>query len=159
MANEVLRLPSGIEMVMALLRYITRSAVKLTRAEITEQLLAYLPKEGGFLMETLAQEWIEEGKSIGKSIGFDLGKKEGIDIGKKEGIEQGIAAQQQTLLHLLQWRFPLSAEAQQAYTQQITRIHDLDHLVRLVNQLLTSESVTEFDQALVLYLPTNEETP
>jgi hypothetical protein len=96
MANEVLRLPSGIEMVMALLRYITRSAVKLTRAEITEQLLAYLPKEGGFLMETLAQEWIEEGKSIG------------FDLGKKEGIGQGIAAQQQTLLHLLQWRFPLS---------------------------------------------------
>lgn len=31
-------------------------------------------------METLAQEWIKEGKSIG----FDLHKKEGIDIGKKE---------------------------------------------------------------------------
>jgi hypothetical protein len=147
MANEVLRLPSGIEMVMALLRYITRSAVKLTRTEITEQLLAYLPKEGGFLMETLAQEWIEEGKSIG------------FDLGKKEGIGQGIAAQQQTLLHLLQWRFPLSAEAQQAYTQQITRIHDLDHLVRLVNQLLISQDVTAFDQALTRYLPPGEETP
>ncbi|MCE7989357.1 MAG: hypothetical protein DYG89_50025 [Caldilinea sp. CFX5] len=85
MAREVLRQPSGIEMVMALLRYITRSAVKLDKAEITQQLLAYLPKEGGFLMETLAQEWIEEGKSIG----FDLGKKEGIDIGKKEGIDIG----------------------------------------------------------------------
>ncbi|MCE7987762.1 MAG: hypothetical protein DYG89_41895 [Caldilinea sp. CFX5] len=155
MANEVLRLPSGIEMVMALLRYITRSAVKLNRAEITQQLLAYLPKEGGFLMETLAQEWIEEGKSIG----FDLGKKEGIDIGKKEGLGQGIAAQRQTLLHLLHWRFPLSAEAQQAYAQRFAQIHNLDHLVRLVDQLLTSESVTKFDQALSRYLPPGEGTP
>ena len=64
MASEVLRQPSGIEMVMALLRYITRSAVKLNRTEITQQLLAYLPKEGGFLMETLAQEWIEECRLI-----------------------------------------------------------------------------------------------
>ncbi|MFZ4658038.1 MAG: hypothetical protein ACOYNY_13565 [Caldilineaceae bacterium] len=64
MANEVLHQPSGIEMVMALLRYITRSAVKLNRTEITQQLLAYLPKEGGFLMETLAQEWIEECRLI-----------------------------------------------------------------------------------------------
>jgi predicted transposase YdaD len=87
LAREVLRQPSGIEMVIALLRYITRSAVKLDKAEITQQLLAYLPKEGGFLMETLAQEWIEEGKSIGLKEGIDIGKKEGIDIGKKEGRE------------------------------------------------------------------------
>jgi predicted transposase YdaD len=76
-------------MVIALLRYINRSAVKLDKAEITQQLLAYLPKEGGFLMETLAQEWIEEGKSIGLKEGIDIGKKEGIDIGKKEGIDIG----------------------------------------------------------------------
>ena len=150
MANEVLRLPSGIEMVMALLRYITRSAVKLTRTEITEQLLAYLPKEGGFLMETLAQEWIEEGKSIG----FDLGKKEGIDVGKREGID----AQQQTLLRLLQWRFALTAEAQQHYVQQVVRIHNLEHLLQLVDQALTLSSITQFDQALATYLSADTTT-
>ncbi|MFZ4658290.1 MAG: Rpn family recombination-promoting nuclease/putative transposase [Caldilineaceae bacterium] len=150
MASEVLRQPSGIEMVMALLRYITRSAVKLNRTEITQQLLAYLPKEGGFLMETLAQEWIEEGKTIG----FDLGKKEGIDIGKKEGLAQGmVTAQRQTLLHLLQWRFPLAPAAQQTYAQQVARIDNLDHLLQLVNQLLTSQEITDFDQALLSYLP------
>jgi predicted transposase YdaD len=150
MASEVLRQPSGIEMVMALLRYITRSAVKLNRTEITQQLLAYLPKEGGFLMETLAQEWIEEGKTIG----FDLGKKEGIDIGKKEGVAQGmVTAQRQTLLHLLQWRFPLAPAAQQTYAQQVARIDNLDHLLQLVNQLLISQDATAFDQALLSYLP------
>jgi hypothetical protein len=149
MADEILRQPSGIEMVMALLRYITRSAVKLNRAEMTEKLLAYLPKEGGFLMETLAQEWIEEGKTIG----FDLGKQEGIDIGKQEGIAQGVAAQQQTLLQLLQWRFVLTPAAHAAYAQQIARIQNLDHLVHLVNQLLTTQDSQTFDQALLTYLP------
>ena len=104
-------------------------------------------------METLAQEWIDEGKSIG----FDLGKKEGIDIGKKEGIAQGlgqgIAAQRQTLLHLLQWRFPLAPAAQQTYAQQVARIDNLDHLLQLVNQLLTSQDTTDFDKAFLSYLP------
>ena len=39
MASEVLKQPSGMEMVMALLRYISRSAVKLDKAEITQKLL------------------------------------------------------------------------------------------------------------------------
>jgi predicted transposase YdaD len=86
-----------MEMVMALLRYITSSAVKLNRAEITQKLLAYLPKEGGVLMETLAQEWIEEGKSLG----FDLGKKEDIDIGKKEGIDIGMEAARRQMVRAM----------------------------------------------------------
>ncbi len=94
MASEVMRQQSGMEMVMALLRYIGRSAVKLDKAEMTQKLIAYLPKEGGILMETMAQEWIEEGKKegidIGKREGIDIGKREGIDIGKREGIDIGI---------------------------------------------------------------------
>ncbi|MEZ4731803.1 MAG: hypothetical protein R3E79_32180 [Caldilineaceae bacterium] len=52
MASEVLQQPSGLEMVMALLRYISRSAVKLDRARSRQQLLTHLPKEGDALMET-----------------------------------------------------------------------------------------------------------
>ncbi len=93
LASEIIRQPSGMEMVMGLLRYIGRSAVKIDKAEMTQKLIAYLPKEGGILMETMAQEWIEEGKKegidIGKKEGIDIGKKEGIDIGKKEGIDIG----------------------------------------------------------------------
>lgn len=36
---------------MALLRYISRAAVKLDKAEITQKLLTYLPKEGGVLLK------------------------------------------------------------------------------------------------------------
>ena len=72
LASEVIKQPSGLEMVLSLLRYIGRSAVKLDAAEMTQKLIEYLPKEGGVLMETMAQQWIEEG----------------IDIGKREGIEE-----------------------------------------------------------------------
>ena len=82
LASEVMRQPSGMEMVMALLRYIGRSAVKIDKAEMTQKLIDYLPKEGGILMETMAHEWIAEG--------IDIGKKEGIDIGKRDRDRQHI---------------------------------------------------------------------
>lgn len=44
---------------------------------MAQKLLTYLPKEGEILMETMAQEWIEEGK--------DIGKKEGVQIGEASG--------------------------------------------------------------------------
>jgi predicted transposase YdaD len=109
MASAVLRQPSGLEMVMALLRYISRSAVKLDKAEITEKLLTYLPKEGGVLMETLAQEWIEEGKEIGKREGIDIGKREGIDIGKRQGMA---ATQRQVVQAMVANGFAMATIAQ-----------------------------------------------
>lgn len=140
LASAVLQQPSGMEMVMALLRYISRSAVKLDKAEITQKLLAYLPKEGGVLMETLAQAWIEEGKALG------------IDI----GIEQGSVAQRQTLLRLVQWRFSPSEEEQRLYAAQLDQIHNLEHLVHLVDQLLTMSTQAEFAKVLRTYVPARE---
>jgi hypothetical protein len=152
MASEVLQQPSGLEMVMALLRYISRAAVKLDKAEITQKLLTHLPKEGGVLMETLAQAWIEEGKLIG----FDIGKKEGIE----QGIEQGkVAAQRQTLLRLLQWRFSPAAQDVAFYATQLERIDKLEHLTHLLDQLLTMPTLAEFAKTLHGYLPTAEVQP
>jgi hypothetical protein len=152
LASEVIHQPSGLEMVMALLRYIGRSAVKLDKAEITQKLLTYLPKEGGILMESMAQEWIEEGKAIGKKEGFDIGKKEGIDIGKQ-------VAQRQTLLHLLQWRFAPSEEERTRYAAQLEQIQNLDHLLQLVDQLLMATTLAEFAQKLHAFLPTTAAQP
>ncbi|MEZ4869229.1 MAG: hypothetical protein R3C14_48350 [Caldilineaceae bacterium] len=146
LASEVLQQPSGMEMVMALLRYISRSAVKLDKAEITQKLLAHLPKEGGVLMETLAQEWIEEGKSIG----FDIGKKEGIE----EGIEKGKReAQRQTLLHLLQWRFSPGEEELVRLAAQLEQIDKLEQLMDLLDQLLVTPTLAEFVNLLPIPAP------
>lgn len=145
LASEVIQQPSGLEMVMALLRYIGRSAVKLDKAEMTQKLLAYLPKEGGILMETMAQEWIEEGKLLG----IDIGKKEGIDIGK-------LVAQRQTVLHLLQWRFAPAAAESETHAAQLEQITNLEHLLQLVDHLLTIPTLAEFEQKLRSYLPADK---
>jgi hypothetical protein len=131
LASHVLRQPSGLEMVMALLRYISRSAVKVDKTVITQKLLTYLPQAGGVLMETLAQEWIEEGKLIGKKEGIDIGKKEGIDIGEKRG---KLVAQRQTLLHLLQWRFAPTPAEKERYAAQLEQVDNVEHLLQLVDQ-------------------------
>ncbi len=87
-------------------------------------------------METLAQKWIKEG------------------VGK--GVEKGVEAQRQTLLRLAKWRFALSVAAEQRYAQQLAQIRNLDHLLHLVDQLLITEDVADFDQALRAYLPPAE---
>lgn len=89
----------------------------------------YLPAN----RESLAQKWI------------------------KEGIEKGIEAQRQTLLRLVEWRFSLSEDVLSAYARQFAWIHNLDHLLQLVDQLLTMRTSAEFDRAILACLPGNEE--
>jgi hypothetical protein len=150
MASEVIRQPSGMEMVMTLLRYIGRSAVKLDKAEMAQKLLAYLPKEGGALMETMAQEWIDEGFAKGIEQGLAKGKQEG----KQEGIAEGkLAAQRQTLLRLIQWRFAPSEAEYTYYAAQLDQIANLDHLGQLVDHVLAIPTEAEFAHTLQGYLP------
>lgn len=40
---------------------------------------------------------------------------------------------------------------------KLARIHNLDHLLQLVDQLLTMRTTTAFDQAILACLPGNEE--
>jgi predicted transposase YdaD len=139
-----------MEMVMTLLRYIGRSAVKLDKAEMAQKLLAYLPKEGGVLMETMAQEWIDEGFAKG----IEKGKQEGLAEGLAEGIEKGkLAAQRQTVLRLIQWRFAPTEADFARYAAQLDQITNLDQLTQLVDHVLTIPTQAEFAQTLQSYLP------
>jgi flagellar biosynthesis/type III secretory pathway protein FliH len=60
-----------------LLRYLTGSARNLPVDELNET-VTQLFEEGGDLMATIADKWIEQGKKQGK----DQGKKEGRRKGK-----------------------------------------------------------------------------
>jgi len=115
-------------------------------AQIEEQ---YLTREE---VKSMLIKALERERELIRQESFDSGKKEGIE----QGIEQGIAAQRQTLLRLTHWRFALSAEAQQRYAHQFARIHNLDHLLQLLDQLLTLPTTAEFDEALLAYLPPSE---
>ena len=100
-------------------------------------------------METMAQEWIEEG--------IDIGKKEGIDIGKKEGIEQGkLLSQRQTLLRLLAKRFPETLEQTEKFAAYFEQISDFDALVDLIDHLLIAPTLAAFEEELKPLLPADE---
>ncbi len=100
-------------------------------------------------MESLAQKWINQG--------FEQGFEQGIKLGIEKSIEKSIAAQRQTLLRVAQLRFALSAETKQAYTQQLARIRNVDHLLQLLDQLLAAQDRAVFDQAIRAYLPRTAE--
>lgn len=83
----------------------------------------------------------------------DTLRQEGYDLGKEEG---KLEAQRQTLRHLLQWRFSPSTEELALYAAQLDRIDNLEHLLNLVDQLLTLPTLAEFAKALRAYLPTTD---
>ena len=109
-------------------------------------------------METMAQEWIKEGEAKGIQIGEARGVQIGEAKGKKEGIEEcKLIAQPQIIVQLLHYRFPISTEEEQKkYTAYLAQIDSLDTLTQLINQLLTAETLAEFEQKLLGYLPKDE---
>ena len=85
-------------------------------------------------MQTMAQEWIEEGIDIGKLI-----------------------TQRLTLLKLLHFRFPVTVEEDKKYTAYLARIDTLDPLTELVNQLLSAPTLAAFEEKVIAYLPKEQE--
>ncbi|MCE7982020.1 MAG: Rpn family recombination-promoting nuclease/putative transposase [Caldilinea sp. CFX5] len=129
MAAEVLRQSNGIAMVVALLRYLGRAGVQVKKEEMAQKLLALLPKEGGSLMQTMAEEWIEEGKRFGR----------------QEGRQE---SQRTTILRILQRRFQASEESLQGLAQQLTQISDEDVLYQLVDLALEVIVLPDFQTRL-----------
>jgi len=74
----------GTEYLEVLLKYLTGSARNLPVDELNEA-VTQLFEEGGDLMATIAEKWIEQGKKQGENQGKKEGKKEGRKEGRKEG--------------------------------------------------------------------------
>ena len=127
---------SGLEMLQTLLLYIANANEAVTAKVFEAGVIAASRTKGKELMATLAQKWKDEGRA------------EGLEQGIEQGIEQGLNAQRQTLLHLLNWRFQIPEVQQIAYHQQFNQIRDLTLLTRLVDDLLSAQELTAFDQKL-----------
>ncbi|MFZ4662894.1 MAG: Rpn family recombination-promoting nuclease/putative transposase [Caldilineaceae bacterium] len=161
MVVDVVNQPSGMEMVVALLRYLSRAGVKLRKEEVVEKLVELLPKEGGILMQTMADEWIEEGKTIGLEEGEKKGRKEGRQEGR-------IEVRRETILQVLQVRFPpnpqlaatLPDPSNEELLQQITgdlaQIDDEAMLNQLVNRALTVVVLPDFATSVQALVPQKE---
>jgi predicted transposase YdaD len=123
LAAELSRQPNGLAMVITLLRYLGSAGIRVKREEVAQKLLALLPKEGGVLMQTMAEEWIEEGKQIGL----------------QEGRQAGWQNQRTIILRVLQKRFQPTEEMQRDLAQQLAKISDdkiLLHLVELALEVM-----------------------
>jgi hypothetical protein len=138
LAAEVMLQPSGVAMVVALLRYIGRSGIQLNKDEVAQKLLELLPKEGGVLMQTMAEEWIAEGKVIGL----------------REGETQGrVRTLRSTILRVLQRRFPPNEALLQQVEQQLAQIRDEDALNQLVDIALEVIVLPDFALKVQAFVP------
>lgn len=138
MVAHVMSQPSGMEMVVALLRYLSRAGVKLRKEEVVEKLVELLPKEGGVLMQTMAEEWIEEGKTIGL----------------REGEKRGeIKVLRRMILQILQRRFPNNELTWRIFEQQLTWVNNEDALQELADSAWEVKVLSDFLLKLQPFLP------
>jgi hypothetical protein len=109
---------------------------------VAQKLLDVLPKEGGVLMQTLAEAWIEEGKEIGLKKGREEGREEGK---KQERVE--------LILRLLQRRFQPNEAAMQTLAHQLAQIQPEATLSQLVDLALDALVLPDFVARLQAFLP------
>lgn len=148
LAAEVINQPSGMAMVVALLRYLGRAGIKVDREAVAQKLVKLLPQEGGVLMETMADEWIEQGKAIGLKEGEQKGE-----------IKGRIQARREMILYLLQRRFPDNEVLWQIFEKQLALISDEKALNRLIDIALEVIVLPDFAMKLQAFIPPAKPTP
>jgi predicted transposase/invertase (TIGR01784 family) len=79
----------GTEYLEVLLRYLTRSARDLPEKGLNES-VSKLFKDGGDIMQTIAEKWKSEGIKIGEKRGEKRGEERGVKIGEERGVEIGV---------------------------------------------------------------------
>jgi len=76
----------GLEYLETVITYLAKSTDRLTEKDLTGAAEAVIDSAGGELMATIAEKWIEKGKTEGKVEGKIEGKIEGL----LDGIETGL---------------------------------------------------------------------
>ncbi len=74
--GEIKNKTKGLEYLEALLRYLTASAETIT-PEVIRESLAQSIKDGGHIMPTIAQQWMQQGRQQGRQEGKQEGRQEG----------------------------------------------------------------------------------
>jgi predicted transposase/invertase (TIGR01784 family) len=120
LAAQVLQQESGLEMLVTILRYVSQAGRNVTGEELRMALASALPAEGGILMQTLAEQWLAQGR------------------------EQGLVAQRETLLLILRHRFPISDPTLAWLIDRIGKVDDLPRLMQWINAALSADSLDAF---------------
>ena len=97
-------------------------------------------------MQTMAEEWIEEGKIIGLSEGEKKGRKEGLQEGRQETLRSMI-------LRILQRRFSPNETLLKPIEQQLVQIGDERTLNQLVDIALEVMVLPDFVVRVQTFVP------
>ena len=134
---EALEPKEAMEYIIVFLTYLSRATDQL-KPEDYEHALATLPQGGKDIMNTLADQWMKQGR--------DEGWRDGLGEGKREGKVEGIRS---TILDFALAKFdhiPLG------FTQKLNSIEDIGTLKGLSVSLIKSETIEDFqarvDQAI-----------
>ena len=123
-----------MEYLQTVLVYLSRSTDRINREDIKEALETVFPSEGGEIMPTIAEEWIQEG----------------FEKGMQQGIQQGILQNaRDNILDILEVRFETVS---QSLLKRLKEINDPDILKMLHKKALLSESLDEFRKAMDIIL-------
>jgi predicted transposase/invertase (TIGR01784 family) len=134
---DLSRQKTGLAYVEAMLRYLVGATDRITERDLREVVEAVIP-EGGALMMTIAQQWLERGLQQGLQQGEQRGQRAGLRQGLLAGIRLGL-------------KLKFGAEGV-ALLPEIYRIEDVALLQALQDALETVSSPPELRR---LYQGTN----
>ena len=77
-------------LLLRLLSYVMQASDAVTREQASAALEAAAPQEGASIMQTLAQQWLAEGRDKGRTEGRAEGIHEGQVQGSRSGLLTGI---------------------------------------------------------------------
>ena len=119
-----------MEYLQTVLVYLSKSTDRINREDIKEALETAFPSEGGEIMPTIAEEWIQEG--------FEKGMQQGMQQTARDNI-----------LAILEVRFETVS---QSILKRLKEINDPDVLKMLLKKALRSNSMDEFRKAMDMIL-------
>lgn len=123
----------------------------MSEAELRRVVIEVI-EEGGVLMPTLVEQWLERGRQEGLEIGLKQGREEGLE----EGLEQGRRETALTMLHrFLIRRFEPVPET----LLEALRSLDLAVILQLSETAFEAESLAEVEAALARLKPDNGTQP
>jgi flagellar biosynthesis/type III secretory pathway protein FliH len=97
-------------------------------------------EQGGELMPTLVEQWLERGREEG----LERGREEGLEQGREEGLEQGREAALNVLRRFLAYRFGTVLDQFDETLQEL----DLAAITQLSEAAFEAKDLAAFEAAL-----------
>jgi len=130
--EELLTKERGLDFIESILRYLMSGTDRITEQELADVAETVFP-QGGTLMSTIAQKWLDQGVEIGRKEGWQEGEK----IGWEKGIWQGLLDGIELGIEL---KFGTEGVRE---LPAIKKIDDLDILHAILEGLKTAKSLAD----------------